>query len=376
MCQCGRNSLVAVCSECPPGLPGARGQSIGIRVTPEDPGVNCLYGGFKIETGIDTDLDGAPNTILNTVYLCNGAPGTSGASVTFITGTITTLPSGSSVTASVTPTATPNQYQINLGLPAGANGSTPTLITGTITTLAPGSSATASIVATGNPNEYQINMGIPRGATGAAPAASAFPVTGLSVPSCLVGSITDGDSVLSILQVLMNSICSLSSGSFAPNTFKATKNVPQTIFFTTTTFFDVNFPDDYTPGNYDNGNNFLLSRFTAPSTLTKTYLVENVRIKTGSGGWANAGNTVVLQIVKDVGGVITVIATSGAAITYTSKDAFGNGPADTNGYTFPPMATAATLLNVTDKVYARFVTVNVAATENFDVLASAKLSSY
>lgn len=376
MCQCGKNSSVAMCAECPPGEPGARGQSIGILLTPEAPGVNCIYGGQKIEVGIDTDFDGVPDTILQTKYLCNAKPGTDGSAVTFITGTITTLSAGSSATASVVATGTPNQYQINLGIPRGADGTTPTLVTGTITTVAAGSPATASIVATGTPNQYQINMGIPNGATGATPAASAYVINGMSIPSCFTGIVNNGDSLLAFLQAYANSICALSSGSLAPNIFKATKNVPQTIRFITTTLFDINFPDDSTPGNYDNGNNFLLARYTAPSTLTKTYILENVRIKIGSGGWASITNTVVLELVKNVAGVITVLATSGAAMTYTSADSFGQTPASANGYTFVSLGGFAITLNVGEQVYGRFKTTNVVTTEEFDILVGGKLSSY
>ena len=43
----------------------------------------CLYGGLKIETGIDENLNGVldDNEVDNTGYVCNGAPGSSGDNV-------------------------------------------------------------------------------------------------------------------------------------------------------------------------------------------------------------------------------------------------------------------------------------------------------
>lgn len=98
--------------------------------------------------------------------------GQPGASNTLTIGTVTTLPAGSSATATISGTS-PNQV-LNLGIPIGSTG-TPgtagspgpanTLTIGTVTTLPVGSSATATITGTA-PNQT-LNLGIPVGATGA-----------------------------------------------------------------------------------------------------------------------------------------------------------------------------------------------------------------
>lgn len=93
--------------------------------------------------------------------------GQPGASNTLTIGTVTSLPTGSSATASITG-ASPNQI-LNLGIPVGATGTgtagpANTLTIGTVTTLPTGSSATATI--TGAAPNQTLNLGIPTGATG------------------------------------------------------------------------------------------------------------------------------------------------------------------------------------------------------------------
>lgn len=92
--------------------------------------------------------------------------GQPGASNTLTIGTVTTLPAGSSATATISGTS-PNQV-LNLGIPIGSTGSpgpANTLTIGTVTTLPVGSSATATI--TGTAPSQTLNLGIPIGATGA-----------------------------------------------------------------------------------------------------------------------------------------------------------------------------------------------------------------
>lgn len=95
-----------------------------------------------------------------------GQPGTPN---TLTIGTVTTLPAGSSATATISG-ASPNQV-LNLGIPVGSTGATGspgaanTLTIGTVTTLPVGSSATATI--TGAAPNQTLNLGIPVGATGA-----------------------------------------------------------------------------------------------------------------------------------------------------------------------------------------------------------------
>lgn len=92
-----------------------------------------------------------------------GQPGTPN---TLTIGTVTSLPAGSSATATITGTS-PNQV-LNLGIPIGSTGSpgsSNTLTIGTVTTLPVGSPATATI--TGTAPSQTLNLGIPTGATGA-----------------------------------------------------------------------------------------------------------------------------------------------------------------------------------------------------------------
>ena len=51
-----------------------------INVTEEPPGENCAQGGVKIETGLDTNLNGVldPDEVINTFFVCNGEPGVQG----------------------------------------------------------------------------------------------------------------------------------------------------------------------------------------------------------------------------------------------------------------------------------------------------------
>lgn len=81
------------------------------------------------------------------------------------TGTVETLPAGSSVTASITG-QTPNLV-LNLGIPQGQQGDTgeaATVTVGTTTTGAPGSQA--SVVNSGTPNAAVLDFTIPSGQTG------------------------------------------------------------------------------------------------------------------------------------------------------------------------------------------------------------------
>lgn len=59
-----------------------------------------------------------------------------------------------------------NVYRIDLTLPPPVDGITPTLVGGSVTTLPPGTPATATFSPTGNPNEYELDLGIPAGQNG------------------------------------------------------------------------------------------------------------------------------------------------------------------------------------------------------------------
>lgn len=62
----------------PPGPPGPPGTDINVEDEP--PGINCEFGGLKIEVGTDTNQNGAldPDEVEETFYVCNGAPGGEG----------------------------------------------------------------------------------------------------------------------------------------------------------------------------------------------------------------------------------------------------------------------------------------------------------
>lgn len=57
------------------GLNGTNGISIGYVVTSIAPGLNCSCGGTMIEIGPDLNYDGIPESITNTIYVCNGCDG-------------------------------------------------------------------------------------------------------------------------------------------------------------------------------------------------------------------------------------------------------------------------------------------------------------
>lgn len=120
MCQCGCDSALQVCPNCDTSaLTGPRGKSVAIATYVEAAGVNCAYGGIRIEVGDDNNLDGVPDANITISYLCNT---TNGATPTLIMGTVTTLAAGASVTATLVATANPNEYALNLGIPVGAQG--------------------------------------------------------------------------------------------------------------------------------------------------------------------------------------------------------------------------------------------------------------
>ena len=83
----------------------------------------------------------------------------------FSIGTVSTLPAGSSATASIT--GTTEEPVLNLGIPQGQQGetgATPNLTIGTVTTLPAGSDATATI--SGTAENPVLSLGIPKGDTG------------------------------------------------------------------------------------------------------------------------------------------------------------------------------------------------------------------
>lgn len=65
------------------GTNGAPGESVAYTLTTIDPGVDCPNGGYQIELGPDANGDGVPDTIQDTLIICNGEDGTSGSDYEF-----------------------------------------------------------------------------------------------------------------------------------------------------------------------------------------------------------------------------------------------------------------------------------------------------
>ncbi|HEX3775048.1 MAG TPA: hypothetical protein VHV51_11330 [Polyangiaceae bacterium] len=65
----------------PPGDAGANGSNALVSVDPESAGNHCEFGGIRVRSGIDTNDNGTldDSEVQSTQYVCNGAPGSSGA---------------------------------------------------------------------------------------------------------------------------------------------------------------------------------------------------------------------------------------------------------------------------------------------------------
>ena len=96
-------------------------------------------------------------------------------------GTVTTLPSGSNATATITPNGT-DSYVINLGIPKGDNGEAPTIRVGTIT-----QGSTANVVIREVSGELLFDFTLPKGDKGDAGDKG-------EAPTIKVGTVTQGAS--------------------------------------------------------------------------------------------------------------------------------------------------------------------------------------
>ncbi len=58
----------------PDGVNGTDGKNSLIKISPESPGANCSTGGFRIDAGLDANVNGVldPSEFQNTQYVCNG----------------------------------------------------------------------------------------------------------------------------------------------------------------------------------------------------------------------------------------------------------------------------------------------------------------
>jgi len=62
------------------GTDGTNGKNSLISTTTESSGSNCSTGGLKVQSGLDSDVDGVldSNEVTSTTYICNGSNGSNG----------------------------------------------------------------------------------------------------------------------------------------------------------------------------------------------------------------------------------------------------------------------------------------------------------
>ena len=109
-------------------------------------------------------------------------------------GTVTTLPSGSNATATITPNGT-DSYVINLGIPKGDNGEAPTIRVGTIT-----QGSTANVVIREVSGELLFDFTLPKGEKGDTGAKGDKGDKG-DTPTIKVGTVTQGTANVTIREV-------------------------------------------------------------------------------------------------------------------------------------------------------------------------------
>lgn len=109
-------------------------------------------------------------------------------------GTVTTLPSGSNATATITPNGT-DSYVINLGIPKGDNGEAPTIRVGTIT-----QGVTANVAIREVGGELLFDFTLPKGDKGDTGAKGDKGDKG-DTPTIKVGTVTQGTANVAIREV-------------------------------------------------------------------------------------------------------------------------------------------------------------------------------
>ena len=126
-------------------------------------------------------------------------------------GTVTTLPSGSNATATITPNGT-DSYVINLGIPKGDNGEAPTIRVGTIT-----QGSTANVVIREVSGELLFDFTLPKGEKGDTGAKGDKGDKG-DTPTIKVGTVTQGSTANVVIrevsgELLFDFTLPISSGS-------------------------------------------------------------------------------------------------------------------------------------------------------------------
>ncbi|MEN9360648.1 MAG: hypothetical protein RL095_2183, partial [Verrucomicrobiota bacterium] len=119
-----------------------------------------------------------PSPAAPVVNLKRGAIGPAGAAFTIRNTTVSTLAPGAAATVTATPTGTPGQFDLAVGLPkgetglkgdtgnTGATGAAFSIRNTTVSTLAPGAAATVTATPTGTPGQFDLAVGLPKGDTG------------------------------------------------------------------------------------------------------------------------------------------------------------------------------------------------------------------
>lgn len=182
-------------------------------------------------------------------------------------------------------------------------------------------------------------------------------VSGLVIPPAFTGLITDGDSLTSIINVLLNQFDpTMSTSTGNPYLFRATKNAtPLKLGTSGTTNNVLYFEDDYTDPNFDTSNLFYQTKFVANAAMTKTFALEGVTLKTGGSGTLD---TYRIRIMKNGVEVVTGATFTGGSMV----DMYGNDEASTPGFVFPPIYAAGLTLAAGDAVWAELVNVYSSAT--------------
>lgn len=365
MCQCGRSPSLSVCSECPTPLAGPRGVSVGIRVTAESAGANCTYGGYKIETGISSLADGVPDTSVVTTYLCNVGPGSGGATPTFVTGTITTLAPGNPATAAIVATVNPNEYQINIGIPAGEDGVVLAWEIGTVTTLPYTDDATATVTLAGtDPDKYLLNLGIPAGPPGSNDAED-ITFDALVIPAAFEDDLDGSEDLQEVIEFILETLADLMTNETNPHGFmaKSTSDRLMAELYDGTDRI-IQFSDDSSAGLYDNGNDFFTTKYVCPvdGLDAMRFVAENLVFKrTGTGG---GSTNITVEILKN--GALITGATEVITLVDTLNVEVIIGAVITDSHI---------VLSAGDIVTVRITNSNVLAIDDLTLLEGAKFSN-
>lgn len=368
--SCGCKDANTKCNcNCPPAEPGEPRTPWVIRATAEPAGANCTYGGWKIEGGPDQDLDGLPDSIKQTFFVCNGAPGASRAirveneapGVNCANGGFKITTGDDTNNDGLPDTNLVISYVCNGS--AGANGTTPTLVMGTVTTLASGSSATANLVLVSG-STYRLDLGIPQGPTGPGTSTSGITVAGITIPSCLATELGGVTQLNPFLEAILEKICSMSSSisskAYAFRAEKTTDQVLGTVGSGNSTV-KVIFEDDANPPRlFDNSNSFFGDTYVADGAVSATFAVEGLKVEMDSGS-GFLTSAIQMALVRDRGGILSDLATS-ASVVGTTVDQYGNKLNGDGSYVFPTLIvlnSGGGILQDDDKVYVELRFTNI-----------------